>query len=317
MTLQERFARASDGDTITLSPSTFNFSPPTEANPNGPAGCALSLQDKSYITVRGLGTRIKLDSHGNGLMICNCDNILIEGITFTGAGPLLTSNSFYYALALLHDSNERITFRNCRFINGGNHGIAHLWGPRSSNNCTVDSCSFENGGNYDRTVLGGDGAAIAIGGAGTVIVNNRIDNWLRGIEVEAHDAPVDCSNIIITGNILRGCAWQSILVTPTGGIFAAPKFRNIAICNNVIEGTRIRSGKFSNTGIYLTGGRDILIANNLISRIADGIGILLTTDHGAIERVCLAANLVEADRVPVLIKAGATGIDPKGILSLS
>lgn len=305
MTLQQKFKSLKSYQRLKIS-KIYNVAPPEPLDQNCIPLTPLVLKDLHHVQIVGTGDPgIIAATHGNVLLVQNCTDIVIDGLTFTGAGNLWHANAYYFALILLAGVNERITIRNCHFASSGNHGVAHLWGPRTSNNCTVENCVFEDGGNYNRDGLGGDGAAIAIGGYGTKISNNRINGWLRGIEVEGHDIPVDASKVLIQGNTIENVAWHSIMVTPTGG--QVESFNQITIANNIIRGTPKKVEPFSNCGIYVTGGRNIQITGNQIRETVDGIGILAITDHGQLSGCMIANNNIESPgRTGIHVGIGAS-----------
>lgn len=303
-----------NGDILVLNPGEYHLSPPDpEARPETAQGAAV-LHGKRNVRIVGVGNpTINLRNHGTGLLIHDCSDIEIDGIRFVGRGRLRTENKSSFALLELYGTNTGIKVENCGFFESGNHGIAHLWGERRTSDSIFRDNVFRHGGNYARganrpgeTPLQFDGAAIAVGGARNFFTGNRISDWLRGIEIEnPYKTSSDCC--VIDGNLVERCTWQSILVTPDGlpGSGMAAFFKLIRITNNIIVGTGTRTEKVSNTGIYVTGGFAMHIVGNQISDIADGIGILLQTDHSEIKDCVISGNLIRnCDRTGIQLSRG-------------
>ena len=317
---QKVFYQAKSGDTIVICPGDYTFTPTVSDKPVDlyQWGSALQLANKSNITIRGKGqVSIRFTSHGNGLMIRNCENIKVENINFYGQG-LIVDKDYYFALLLLDGRNRKIKISNCGFYDSGNHGIGHLFGPRDTCESEFVGNEFINGGNMRRSVLIKDGAAIAVGGYSNLFERNKIKRWLRGIELECGDFPlqptIPIRDVRIINNFFEECYWQSILATPN-----SPEkyklFENILVNNNIIKGWGKKpensdawGGNFNHEGLYVTGGVGFQISNNLISDMWDGCGIRMVAEHGNIEKSLISCNDFRRNgRSDVLLAPGASG----------
>lgn len=310
--LKAAFKRLNSGDVVLIYPGDYRLTPTN--TPESPYGAELVLQNVFGVRIVGLGrpslTRV---THGSAILIHDCDNVRIENVAFIGPGILRgVENEISYALVQFYSLNRRIVIEHCMFLDGGNHGIAHLWGPRTTCDCLFQHNHFENGGNYSRKTLLYDGAACAVGGGNNRFLHNRVVNWLRGAEIENPFPPTQSSNCVIAHNTFERCPWQTILVTPDCAPSQIPQaigtFDNIHIKDNTIIGTKTKTEKVSNTGIYLTGGRFAQITGNVIRDIADGIGILFQAEHGDIEDCLIESNTIAGvDRNGIHLMRGSSG----------
>ena len=302
-----------NGDTLLVHHGVYPVTPkPPEQFPESPLGAACAIKGKEDIRIVGFGNPIvQLTEHGDGLLIDGCKNVNVEGVTFQGAGVIRRpENKISYAMIQLYRDNARLAVKDCCFFDSGNHGIAQLWGPRGTSQSIFEGNVFARGGNYGRESLVADGAALAVGGNRNVFRNNHITDWLRGIEIENPFPASGSEHCVIERNLIERCTWQSILVTPDGvpADRMFEQFRGIQICNNTIVGTTVRSEAISNCGIYVSGGLGFRIQDNHISRIADGIGILLQSDHGDIRDSLIAGNMIEdTDRTGIQFSTGVGG----------
>lgn len=289
ISLPDAISGCRSGDIIHLMPGRYEVTPRPALNDNA-SDSAMALLSKSNVSINGIGSPVIFTKiHGNPLVIWNCANILVNGITFEGPGQLREPNSFYYALLLLHGVNHRIRVNSCIFRDSGNHGIAHLSGPRTSNNCTFEGNVFERGGNFNRLGgLGGDGAAIAVGGSGNLFLNNQINDWMGGIEIEGHDKPNDGSSVIIRNNRIENVARWSIFVTTTSG--DSSTYNRQIIEGNILIGPAKATPGFLASGIYYTGGSPLITGNDISGH--QGIGISVITDWADIWDALVASNKV-------------------------
>lgn len=253
------------------------------------------------------GAGFYTDKLGSLLTIKDCEDLTLDGFTFVGPGPLYEpKNSLYCALVELKGKNNRLTFRNCRFFDGPNHGIAHLTMDRTSHNTLVENCQFARGGNYgrnDASNLIWDGAAIAIGGLGTRIVGCTIKDWTRGVEFENgySSCSWDVSHCTITD-----CPHVGIWITPTGCQNGNPtQTFSGRITNCTIGPGRAIQPGFISTGIACNGGNDIIVACNQVHGFPDGCGIQFSADMAPISRLQIMGNSVSSvGRSGILVKNG-------------
>jgi hypothetical protein len=328
--LPAAFNRLNSGDTLIIHGGDimslpYDVKPDVADNQHASVhGAAITIANKQNLHIIGAGQPIiRVRGHGTGILIRDCFNVTIGGITVHGEGVLRDpNNTISYALIMFYGANERICIRDCGIYYSGNHGIAHLWGKRLTCNSTFERNQFLTGGNYSRggedgqTPLQFDGAALAVGGSRNRFVNNHVADWLRGIEIEnPHETPSSYS--VIEGNLIERCTWQSILVTPDGvpGTNMDRQFKSIRISNNIIIGTGTKTEKMSNTGIYVSGGDGIQIIGNQIRDIADGIGILLQSDHADLHDFLVLDNMIhDVDRTGIQLSTGASGVNRDNVV---
>lgn len=246
------------------------------------------------------------------LTIENCCDITIKNTSFYGLGALTYPNKLYYAMVELRGTNYNIRFLNCRFENGGNHGVAHLYGNRTSFNVTFDDCEFIHGGNYGRTDgLQWDGAAIAVGGKNVVVRNCKFTDWTRCIEFE--NPYTDCS-FSVEGCEFRQCPHAGVWITPTGfqNNIVGQSFTG-KVLNCTFEDFMYRpNAPFLPSAINCTGGHDILVQGNKIDGMPNGCGIQFCAVGGPIERVQIIGNSVRnIGRSGILFKPGHEGVKAK------
>jgi hypothetical protein len=256
-------------------------------------GAALHLQNLSGVTIRGIGRPVVwFTTHGNGLALENCTDIRIEGLHFRGAGQLMESQPYLFALLLLHGSNDRIQVRDCIFSESGNHGIGHLVGPRGTDNSVFENNQFLTGGHLRQPYLVADGAAIAVGGSDNRICGNHIRDWLRGIELESSVPDSTTSRNVVSGNRIYRCLWQSILVVPEHQ--NPDLFDQIIISDNIIQGTGCSTSPgFIQEGISVWGGQNMRLSGNTIQDMFNGLGIHVHTDKAPVHNVIISENLIK------------------------
>lgn len=299
-TLKAALGLVEDSDTVLVYPGRYSIEPKT---------CNLTaLKD---VTIRGLGNPVlKMTDHGTGILINGCLRTTIEGLELQGCGPLLTPNSLYFAAVQHAGINDGTTVRRCRFEGWGNHGIAHLDGPRTSDNGLYEDNTFINGGNYNHATLRGDGAAIAIGGWGTTIRGNRIVNWLRGIEVEASEPGHSTNDVVVENNRISECPGWSICVIPTHGnaeLFARHRYSG-NIINGLPPGAMVPPNSGAQCGIYFGGGVGAIISDNLVTDIGNGNGIALIASWSDVREVVASGNqITRANRHSLCVSPGAAG----------
>jgi hypothetical protein len=302
-TVSAAFREIRDYDTVLIYPGPYQETPlePLDLSILAGGGAPLWLYNRRSVTIQGLGRPvIWFTAHGNGLCIDSCTDIRIEGLHLRGAGLLLEPKAYYFALLLCNGYNDHLQIRDCVFSESGDHGIAHLIGPRTTNNCIIENNHFTTGGNLNHPLLVRDGAAIALGGSGNLIYGNRIEFWLRGMEYESGSFPgQDAPTLrnIFSHNRLLQCYWQHMIITPTH--LAGNLFDQLIIEGNLIQGwgeepeTSLGpANRFSHDGIYLAGGRNVQIRGNEISDMWDGSGMRITADWGDITDLLVSENRI-------------------------
>lgn len=268
----------------------------------------LTLSNLTGITLDGHGATWTSDGHAPILIIANCHDVTIKNCVFVGPGKLTVPNSTYYALAELRGTNSHITFHDCIFRDGGNHGIGHLNGDRTTTDLLVKRCRFIGGGNYKApNNLVWDGAAVACGGKGLVVRDCYFEDWIRGVEVEN---PFSDASFVIEDNRFVGIPHAAVWVTPTGWLnkISGQVFTG-RISNNVIVGGPPVPGGFKPAGIVVRGGQDILIEGNRVSNVP--YGIFCDAANGPIDRVQIICNSVQGCECPIWFVDGSEGLKCK------
>lgn len=268
----------------------------------------LTLSNLTGVILDGQGATWTSNGHSQILIITDCHDVTICNAAFVGAGKLTVPNSKYYALAELRGTNSRLTFRDCQFYDGGNHGIGHLNGDRLSTDILIERCRFEHGGNYlAPNNLVWDGAAVACGSKGLTVRDCYFEDWCRGVEVEN---PYSDAEFVIENNRFVNIPHAAVWVTPTGWLnkVSGQVFTG-RISNNVIVGAPAVPGGFKPAGIVVRGGQDILIDGNRVSGVP--YGIFCDAANAPIDRVQITCNSVQGCECPIWFADGSEGLKCK------
>lgn len=257
--LNEAVANLRSGDTLRLS-GKFVVQPDYgggEASNQAP----LQITGKTNISIMGGGdAEIFGSGPGDFLSIENCRHLRISGVTFHGDRPPANQiPNGLFSMVQLRRTNSFLNFTRCSFIDFGNHGISHLWGPKSSEFVTVSECRFIAGGATNVPGLLFDGAAVSGIGSHWRVVDNDVIDCVRGFEIENSGSNI-VESVIFRGNDLRGVLDIGIMLFVTNG--DGDKYRDISITGNTFTSFRYGAGRAA--AVTLAGGRRVLIANNVI-----------------------------------------------------
>ncbi len=287
--LTQAFEAVESGDTIWVYPGVHRVTPGYTPGAHGVGNAPLKLWEKTNVAVVGVGNDVVIrgDGPGDFLLIRSCRNIVLENLVFQGNKPEVTAPHLF-ATVNFSGTNSDIRINTCSFLDQGNHGISHLWGDKTTRRVTISKCRFAVGGDLD---VGGDTDGAAISGIGSdwLVVNNRIESWARGVEIENSGVSV-VENVSITGNILSDVRNIGIMIFTTSG--KSSRFINILISDNQIRDTFSRTNGINAVPILIGGGENITISRNLING-ATSIGITLSTSHGDIRNCLVTHNQVE------------------------
>ena len=287
--LTQAFAAVKSGDTIRLYPGVHQVVPGYTEGAHGIGDAPLKLWEKTNVTVVGVGSDVVIrgDGPGDFLLVRSCKNIVLETLVFRGNKPEV-SGSQLFAAVNFSGTNSNIRNSGCSFLDQGNHGVSHLWGDKTTRRVTISECRFVVGGDLN---VGGDidGAAISGIGSDWLVVNNRIESWARGVEIENSGTSV-VENVSITGNILSDIRNIGVMVFATS--HDASKFINILISGNQIRDTYSGTNTVNALPLQIGGGENITISRNLING-ATSAGIYLMTTHSDIRNCIVAHNQVE------------------------
>ena len=302
-TISEAFKHVQDNDLVIIRGGDYYETPDSPYNLGYDlqyAGAKCALIGKNNVTIQGWNNpRLNLLSHGNGFYFENCTNLRISGVEINGQGYLAQPLNVGFCLIHFAGTNDNILIENCKFRDSGNHGVAHLLGPRTTTNVTVRDCLFERAGHMQHPTLGRDGCAVGIAGNGNRFVNNTIREWLRGIEIESGsfgNRDTENSKILIQGNLFERCWWQAISIMPTHA--RTGWINRVKIVDNLFEGwgqepsPKFGKEHFAHCAVYLGGASHFQICGNTISKMWDGPGIQCSSDFAAIESGMIHDNHV-------------------------
>lgn len=266
--------------------------------PDGPVSFqpALWLVQRTNVRILGDGassTVIRITDHGPGLLLLSCREVQVAHVRFSGPGRAAGSNAHYYALLQLAGTNAGIQVTDCAFERSGSHGIAHLYGPRASDHSEFRRNYFRAGGNTNHVTLGADGAAIAVGGSDNVFSDNTVEDWFRGVELEASESSHPTTNNLVHANRFFRCLGESICSFVSHGDDA--QFSDNTISQNTIAGTGSSTG-LTDVGIFLTGGRRWTISSNAISSIHQAYGIGILSAWAPVDNVSVVGNTIDGTR---------------------
>ena len=287
--LTQAVAAVKSGDTIRLYSGVHRVTPGYTSGAHGVGNAPMQLWEKTNITLVGVGNNVVVQGDGPGdfLLIRSCRNIVLENLIFRGNKPEVT-DPHLFATVNFSGTNSDIRISTCSFLDQGNHGISHLWGDKTTRRVTISQCHFVNGGDID--VGGGtDGAAVSGIGSDWLVVNNRIESWARGIEIENSGTSI-IENVSITGNIISDVRNIGIMIFATSQ--ESSRFINVLISGNQIRDTFSQTNGVDAVPILIGGGENITISRNLING-ATSAGIYLTTTHSDIRNCIVAHNQVE------------------------
>jgi hypothetical protein len=262
--------------------------PATGSYEGGISPAPLQWVGRTNVVLRGeAGAEIYGEGPGDFLNLEDCQNVVIDGITFRSNRPGVDREQPHlYSMILLRGSNSEITIARCRFQDFGNHAISHLFGPKTSTRVSVTACSFVRGGAVDVPGLGFDGAAVSGIGSYWRLTDNRVEECIRGFELENPGTNL-VEGVEISGNTFREIVDLGVMLFSP--IAAGENFSDLTITGNLFKDFRDRSG--SATAIRLAGGRRILIARNVVENMARQ-GIALNSADGPISEVTMVNNLV-------------------------
>lgn len=284
--LEAAFSSVVDGETILLTGS-HQITPTLGPGANGTYTTPLRLEGKRHIRISGCaGAEIIGNGPGDFMAIKDCEDITINFLQFKSDRPKV--GEVLYAMILLRGANDGIRITNCGFEGFGDHGISHLWPPKTSKNITIRDCVFRNGGAMGVPNLGGDGAAISGIGSGWWIHNNLVEHCLRGFEIENSGHNV-IEGIDITFNTLNHIDDLGVMLFATNKDGA--KFRDINISGNRFAFFDNPDPAVSATAIRLSAGTGINIANNYLEAIKRQ-GIVVTSTNGEARNITIAGNCI-------------------------
>jgi hypothetical protein len=255
---------------------------------DAPSNAPLQITGQQDIVVRGgAGAQIIGMGPGDFLSITDSTNVIIEGLAFVGDRPQagLIPNGLF-SMVRLAGLNRDIDVLRCRFIDFGNHGVSHLWGPKVSENVRISACHFQNGGSTNVPYLEFDGAAVSGIGTNWKILENTVISCVRGFELENSGTNV-VQEVLIRGNTLVDVKDLGVMLFATNR--DGEKFRRIIIRDNFFRDFRYFPG--SATAIRLAGGSQIVVSGNHVENMARQ-GISFVSADGVIQDLVIEGNSI-------------------------
>lgn len=252
-----------------------------------PLNAPLHLIGKENVVIRGdVDAEIHGDGPGDFLGLTDCTNILVEGITFSGNRPQpMQISDGLFSMINLSGLCRDITVSRCRFLDFGDHGVSHLWSPKTSTQVLVSECLFQNGGSVDVPGLEFDGAAVSGIGSYWTIRKCKVVDCARGFEIE-NAGTNTVEGVQISDNTLIGVQDVGVMLFVTNG--DGKKFTDISISGNTFK--EFRHPVASATAIRLAGGHRVQIRDNIVHSIQKQ-GIVVVTD-GTVSDVQIRGNTV-------------------------
>ena len=257
---------------------------------------------KDNVKVQGIGwPKIRFTKHGNGLNITNARNFSMAGVQLAGQGYITEKGKArYYSLFLFDGINDGHRIENNIFMDSGDHLLAHLYGPRSIFNTRILNNKFYRNGNLAVGEPWHDGVAIGLGGYGNIISGNYGEDNNRFVEIESGafgdaDATAPAKRIIVTDNVCYHVWWQAIIITP---IHAKQDLYTQIICShNQLEGWGKASpmpggGTWGQCGFLVTGGKGIILSENIITDMYDGCAFQIEAANCDISHVQVLNNQI-------------------------
>lgn len=282
----EAFAAIESGDTLRLY-GRHEVTPDYGGGGLSPLNAPLQLVGKRDVVIQGeVDAQIQGFGPGDFLGLTDCTNVVIENILFSGNRPApLQKENGVFAMIHLRGHNREITVRRCRFADFGNHGISHLWSPKTSTHVLIDECVFRDGGAAGVPGLGYDGAAVSGIGSYWTLRKCRVTDCVRGFEVENSGTNL-IEAVQIQDNTFTRVADLGVMLFATNG--EGERFSDIQIAGNTFKDFRSIDG--SATAIRLAAGHRMQIRNNLLHYI-EKQGIVLIAD-GSMSDVQVRGNTV-------------------------
>ena len=265
------------------------------------------------VTLLGYGATVQATNYGVALTFADCQGLTFLGIRWIGCpgGP----NEPAGAGCLVSAGYSRdVIIKDCYFTDWPIQVVTCSVGfARSVSGLTVNGCTFRRVGTTNAAYLGGlaDGACISgLIASDCMVTGNRAqDRICRFFEYEdnGQKTPGDCTNIIVSGNIITGLMDWGILLTGFRDHYVA---HNVQVCDNLItyppetepngrvgaiyldsvEGGRVSGNQISNyknwgnegcAAIMVNGCREVSIERNLLDKchpigISAGAGLVNT-----------------------------------------
>ncbi|MGV3773704.1 MAG: hypothetical protein ACO1QB_12440 [Verrucomicrobiales bacterium] len=287
-----------NGDTLSIQEGSYKINPVFPLwfvqNPVVP----IPIYNKTNLVIKGEGiVTIDGEGPGNFMVIKDCENVLVQNLTFKGNRPPVPApnpNLELYSMIHLEGTNTSIHINECRFVGFGNHGISNLLGPKTSYKMVVSNCYFADGGNDETPILSEDGAAISGISSGSIITNNFIERCFRGIEVEGAFPGYPVTNVLIANNLLTNCQTTGIMLFGTGGDPGG--YSDIKIIGNKIFNVNNPAPKpyqLYSASIWLGAGNDLHLVGNTIEGNDNGGGISIMANFLPIRNVVVKSNVIK------------------------
>ena len=284
-TIQYALNQANDGDILHVMAGTYTGK--LTWNDGGVAGNYITLQNYNSDVVILEGSTI---GNNQSLMyIENKNYIKIDGLKFTG------HNGSYQPIINLYGSCSNIEITNCEFYGTDCDESYAILCEGSGDNILIQN-------NYMHDLMGFNAAGILFVGSHVVTPFSNItvsDNHLQTVEPAPSEGIALNGNIngfLISNNLLEDI--NNIGIVMIGGedwvnTNDAVNFARNGVCkgNTVIDANSIYGGGYA-AGVYVDGGKDIIVENNTITGSDVGLEIGCENQGFIAEYITVRNNII-------------------------
>lgn len=223
-------------------------------------GSLVELDNASRVTIRGLELRNYKTSTSGSVPI----GIYVHG---AGTGVRLESNK-------VHDIGNTSSPKGSDLAGRDAHGIA-VYGTQAPASIS------------DLTISGNDVYALTLGSSEAVVLNGNVEKF-----VVENNHVHDNDNIGIDAIGFEGISPNAKYDQARDGIIRGNLVTGITSVRNPSYGRKVPNGSYSAGGIYIDGGRDIIVERNQTE--SNDIGIEIASEHSgrSTSGIVVRSNLV-------------------------
>lgn len=234
---------APNGSTLVLGHGTFTVQPSNSLD----GATFILLKNKTNLTIRGSGMRSTIISGtgpGTWIHMTDCDGVTFEDIGFDGDAAGHTVIGVNFSGVIWADGQcNNITMQRLRFTDIYFHCILNsAFAPNNYNNWSILQCEGKNYGVTNMPGIGPDGSLFAGCANNLRVLDSRIEEGMRGIEIfDSASDGINYTNIQVLGGIGYSTGIDAIFVagdlqnvtisgfTIRGGVNVNPHFQSYAI----------------------------------------------------------------------------------------
>ena len=204
----------------------------------------LVISNVQNVVVEGSGDATVLNGTGDGqfFQLMNCTNVVLRNFKikrdqYPLAGFQTTNSSF--ALGFWSNRNANILIENVVVDGAPDHTVGGVGFNTTANYITYRNCRFLNGGTTNTVPYGGDiadGAGVQVCGREWTIEGCYFSNIVRGVEIYSDGVmtgPCDLSNLKIRECVFQKILWQGVC-TP-GPPLVQTDVKNITVYDCLFE----------------------------------------------------------------------------------